>query len=793
MPVISLPTRIQYNSESVIDNIYTNSINPDIVSGNISVGISDHLPSFMIIPKSKCQHLPKKHNLYKRNTKNINYNSFTNELNAVDWDTVLDLNSNNVNNSFDNFYNCVNNSLDKHAPIRKLTRKEFKQKFKPWITTGIIVSIKRKHSLFNKYIKCKDSTRKITLHNEYKALRNRITNIILDSKKYYYTKFFIDNNNNLRKVWQGIKEIINIKSKNTSAPNCIIQGSNSVTDPKSVAEKFNSYFSTIASTILNERKYEGSKSFQDYMPDPLPNSFAFDPTDEVEISSLLGNLNKNKSYGPFSFPAEVLHKIKDSISKPLSKIINLSFNSGVHPDNLKISKTIPVYKKGSRLTVSNYRPISLLSNLNKVFEKLIFNRVYGFLENHGCIYEHQYGFRKKHSTNHALISITDKIREALDKNLVAVGVFIDFQKAFDTVNHQILINKLSNYGIRGCINDWFKSYLTNRRQFVSIDGFKSAEESIEHGVPQGSVLGPLLFLLYINDLHLAIINSSTFHFADDTHLLKIAKSVKKIQKQINIDLKLLVSWLLANKISLNKTKTELIIFRKPRDKINHNIKIKLHGHKLRPTSSLKYLGIILDETLNGKIHLSQLIPKLTRANNMLSKVRHFVPEDKLISIYFAIFSSHMTYGCQIWGQNENNPLFKKIERLQKRALRIISFSRFEDHCDPLFKKYKILKLKDYITLQNCLLIHDHTRNLLPDSFKDYFLPCNDLYNTDTRACAGSIFVPHVSSKTYGRKSIKLTSILEWNHLTQVLNQNLLKLTRYNLKKTLTNYFLNSYS
>ena len=132
------------------------------------------------------------YNLYKRNTKNINYNSFTNELNAVDWDTVLDLNSNNVNNSFDNFYNCVNNSLDKHAPIRKLTRKEFKQKFKPWITTGITVSIKRKHSLFNKYIKCKDSTRKITLHNEYKALRNRITNIILDSKKYYLAIVFED-------------------------------------------------------------------------------------------------------------------------------------------------------------------------------------------------------------------------------------------------------------------------------------------------------------------------------------------------------------------------------------------------------------------------------------------------------------------------------------------------------------------------------------------------------------------------------------------------------------------------
>ena len=197
------------------------------------MGISDHLPSFVLIPKSNVQHLPKKHNLFKRDIKKVNFDNLNNVLNETDWDTLLS--SNNVNNDFDNFYNYVNNHLDKHAPLRKLTRKEFKQKFKPWITSGIRISIKRKHNLFSKFIKCRDNSRKLALHNEYKSLRNRINIIIEDSKKQYYTKFFTENSKNLKKVWQGIKEIVHLKSKNSSSPKCIIQGADSITDPKILA------------------------------------------------------------------------------------------------------------------------------------------------------------------------------------------------------------------------------------------------------------------------------------------------------------------------------------------------------------------------------------------------------------------------------------------------------------------------------------------------------------------------------------------------------------------------------
>ena len=257
------------------------------------------------------------------------------------------------------------------------------------------------------------------------------------------------------------------------------------------------------------------------------------------------------------------------------KIINLSFEKGIYFDKLKLSKTIPLFKeKGSNLDCTNYRPISLLSNIYKIVEKLIHERLYSFLNLHNCIYDNQYGFRKKHSTNHALISITEDIRNALDNNQIAYGVFIDLQKAFDTVDHKILLSELDHYGVRGVANNWFKSYLTNRRQLVVINGIKS-ELILKYGVPQGSVLGPLLFLIYINDLHKSIKFSRVRHFADDTNIVIDNSSPKQLQKQLNLDLKNLCNWLKANKISLNASKSEIIVFRHHNKKINYNLKIKI--------------------------------------------------------------------------------------------------------------------------------------------------------------------------------------------------------------------------
>ena len=367
----------------------------------------------------------------------------------------------------------------------------------------------------------------------------------------------------------------------------------------------------------------------------------------------------------------------------------------------------------------------MLSNVNKILEKLVHIRVYKFLEKFHCLYSLQFGFRKKHSTNHALIDITETIRHALDNNKLVCGVFVDLQKAFDTVNHDILISKLDHYGIRGTANNWFSSYLKNRSQYVSVLGFDSETKPISHGVPQGSVLGPLLFIIYINDLHLAIKHSKVYHFADDTNFLNISDSPKRMQKLINADLKILYNWLLANKISLNCDKTEIIFFHKPGEKIP-DLKIKMNGHRIFPSKYIKYLGVLLDDTLQGKFHCNTLAKKLKRANGMLCKARHYIDRANLLTLYFAIFSSHLMYGSQIWGQYINS-FNNRIFKLQNRALRIISFSNFRADSNPLYAQHKILKLGDLILMQNCLFVYDTLKNSSPSCFRNYFTHSREIF------------------------------------------------------------------
>ena len=262
------------------------------------------------------------------------------------------------------------------------------------------------------------------------------------------------------------------------------------------------YFVSIAETTKKTIKYS-HKHFSDYLSNENNNTVFLQPTDIEEIANIISSLNSNKASGPNSIPYRILFLLKNEISKQLADLFNLSFMTGVFPSVLKIEKVVPVFKKDSKLDYSNYCPISLLSNIEKILEKLMYSRLYTFLNNYNIIYNLQFGFRGQYSTSHALINITENIRKAFDDGNIGCGVFVDLQKAFDTVDHQILLAKLNHYGIHGVSNDWFKTYLSNRNQYVSIYGFDSGLTTINCGVYQGSVLGPLLFLSYINDLNQA--------------------------------------------------------------------------------------------------------------------------------------------------------------------------------------------------------------------------------------------------------------------------------------------------
>ena len=792
LPVITLPTKINRGNNTLIDNIFTNHLNPDTKSGNLEINLSDgHLPSFIVMPKQNQNHLPKKHNIYTRKTKDFDKDKFILDYSKIEWTEVIDTERKDVNFSTENFLNKFNELLNSHMPLRKITQKEFKQRYKPWISYEIINKIKEKNKTLKKYKNSKKSNRKTELYAKFKDLKNEITDMTRTAKKSHCKNYFTRNKNNLRKIWKGIKEIINIKSKNYDYPTCLQVGDNNITNPTTISNTFNDYFTSIASEILKKRKYNGSKSYQDFLANRLLENFIFEECDENEIKSIISSFDMNKSAGPNGIPTPILYLLKDQICTPLKEIFNLSFSTGQHPNLFKISKTIPIYKKGSRLLVSNYRPISLLSNLNKILEKIVHHRLYKFLENSQSIYSLQFGFRKKHSTNHALIDITETIRQALDNKNIACGIFVDLQKAFDTVNHDILIGKLAHYGIRGLANSWFASYLRNRSQFVSILGYESMTKSIDHGVPQGSVLGPLLFLIYINDLHYCIKNSKVYHFADDTNLLNIGTNPKKMEKVINADLKTLYNWLLANKISLNCDKTEVIFFHKPGTKVP-DIKLRINGKRIIASKNIKYLGMFLDETLSGGPHCQNLTKKLKRANGMLTKARHYINNKDLKTLYYAIFSSHLTYGSQIWGQGINT-FNKRVFKLQNRALRIISFSDFQADADPLYSHFKILKLKDHIVLQNCLFVYEALNETSPLCFHTYFKQVRLIHNFKTKSASlGCLYTTNSSTIRYGLNSITNKCISHWNKFSKEFHLDLLTLSYNSLKSKIKLYFFQLY-
>ena len=504
------------------------------------------------------------------------------------------------------------------------------------------------------------------------------------------------------------------------------------------------------------------------------------PTTPQEIESVISKLDTSKSVGPNSIPNQLIQSISKSISIPLANIFNSSFKNGIFPEFLKISTIIPIYKKDSKLKVANYRPISLLSNINKILEKLMFQRLYTFLEKNKCIYDLQFGFRQNHSTNHALLSMTQEIKDTIEKGNLAIGVFVDFQKAFDTVNHQILLRKLQHYGIRGTSNAWFESYLMKRRQSVAINGTMSETAFTKHGVPQGSVLGPLLFLIYINDLHTCIKHSTVRHFADDTNLLYSVKKKEQnrnrnIVRNLNTDLKSLNHWLLANKISLNSTKTELIFFRKLNKPIP-NVKIKLNGTgiMLVESSEVKYVGITFDEHLTFNSHIKTMNAKLKRANNLLAISRHYVPKNLLNQIYYGQFYSHLNYGNQLWGQNPNQ--IAQTVTLQKKAIRLLNFSHFQAHADPIFKKLNLLKLEDIIKINNIIFTQNTINKKSPTAFSNYFkikqtnhqhMTTNNP-NSEYSIPKGSLEIPDYKTKS-GKSSIRYVCSNDWNFVLKRLS------------------------
>ena len=361
------------------------------------------------------------------------------------------------------------------------------------------------------------------------------------------------------------------------------------------------------------------------------------------------------------------------------------------------------------------------------------------------------------------------------------------------MNHKILCDKLTYYGFRGKINNLISSYLSNRTQYVSINGYDSKLLPITCGVPQGSTLGPLLFLLYINDLKYSLKYSTASHFADDTCLLYAARKTKSIESYLNYDLKNLSDWLHANRLSLNVTKTKLLLFHSKNDKTDYNtMNIKIEGFRLKFSDTVKYLEITVDNNLSWDSHIGELSHKLSKANGIMSKLRLYISKTTLRSVYFALFYSHMNYGSLVWTLTTKKNL-EKISILQRKCIRIINFLDYRDPTTNNFYTNKIIKFSDTIITNQLILAYQFNNKQLPLDLKDLFVYSNEIHRYNTRCAITSMFhIPSIRSTHFGKKSLKFTVPQTLNTFSRVIPNILSTKSKYSLKNLLNKHFLNLY-
>jgi Reverse transcriptase (RNA-dependent DNA polymerase) len=641
---------------------------------------------------------------------------FNVQLNNTSWESVYKIihDENNPSQAYDEFAKIYRNAFDIHFPEKSIKKSHKMIPRNEWMTKGLMKSCITKSKLYGTY--CKNKTEKN--RKKYITYRNKLKILVRKAEQKFYSDKFTSAIGNIRETWKVINRAMKNKPK-TDVPDHFIVNGVKVENKREIVNGFNDYFINIGAQLASSIPVSDTL-FSDYLDSPNPHSFSLYPTDWREIVLIGGELNNKASFGCDLIPLSIVKSSISCIAEPMSRLINCSFDSGIFPEALKIGKVCPVFKNGDKSLYSNYRPISVLPSFSKIFEKAIHNRLTSFLKVGNILIDNQYGFRKNHSTNMAIIDLYDKISNAIDNNEFAITVFIDLAKAFDTLDHAILCDKLYYCGIRGIALDLFKSYLKNRSQFLNSYELSSESKNVTFGVPQGSILGPLLFIIYINDIVKCSSILRLILFADDTTLFHSDKDFDRLISVTNIELEKLAEWFKANKLSLNTKKTNFIIFGHKQQPDIAKYKLMLDGNCLERVKSAKFLGIYIDEKLNWNQHINHVCMKVSKGIGIMSRLKQIFPSSILLTLYESLIYPYLLYCCMVWGSAYLNALNSVIV-LQNKAVRIITNSQYRSSAGPLFTRLKLLRFVDVYKFQVLLFVYQARMNMLPRSCMHYFV------------------------------------------------------------------------
>jgi len=799
-PKITMPTRLA--SITLIDNILTNNIDCSHTSGVLARNISDHQICFTIVndrrrPESNTQQRlieiersdPESFKKFENNLMQTNIYANLNK----------DIHSD-PNENCNLLVNTIMKIKSTYMPCKIVKFNKRKHKDQPWMTNKLLKQVNKKTNLYIKLKQTPKLDRKYnTLKKKFKAYERTVKNNIQKTKREYYQNVFTLHKNNVKKTWHTIKETLNKYTK-IDTPSEIVNENITYDKEQDIADQFNNFFANIGSRLSNQIDNNNVKPYTDYLTNHTDTTFDFTLITEEIIINIINKLPNKKSCGTDNISNKLLKKIKHFISGPLTLIVNQCLTTGIFPDNFKVSKIIPIYKKDDRKLLTNYRPISLLPTMSKIIERIMHGQLYNYFNDNNLIAEQQYGFRKNHSTELAALKLSDHNISEMDRGNIPIAIFLDLSKAFDTLNHDILLKKLRFYGVKDSAHKLIDHYLRDRQQYVKIGDCQSNLIPISTGIPQGSILGPLFFSIYINDLPTACDSFKFIMYADDTTLYANIENFDQndIDNEISQELEQINNWLAANKLSLNVKKSKFMLFHKLKQV--PTISIQINNVTIDRVSHFNYLGITFDEHLSWENHINMISIKISKIIGIINRLKFVFPQRILFTLYNSLLLPHFFYGILLWGYCAD-----RVVKLQKRAIRTISFSKPLDHTEPLFKTLNLLKLEDIYVIRIYKFYHKLSNNNLPSYFDEYKMLTEPITRRYSTRC--TILETYRVKNEYAKCCLKyqLISLLnmvrnnngndnvrEGNIVPQQILTNINTLSYLNFSKHISQYMINLY-